>query len=286
MRNSIGSRVRQGIDWLEAAADLAGNGLGMLRRLSEAVGALVVVSAVTIATMPTLRDSTVGFVRGWFVPEAQAARLRSLSQPDTDEAVAATAHEALTGTVRWVHLEPAEASVAQYLSRRYHVADEAVRPLVLAAREAGRESQLDPLLILAVMAVESSLNPFAESPVGAQGLMQVMTSVHSTRFELDGDQFTALEPVANIRVGSAILSDSIRRGGSVERGLQLYVGAGNLQGDGGYAGRVMAEMARLKMAAAGNVTAALASGATGARADSRAVGNAQSAPANAVASSS
>jgi soluble lytic murein transglycosylase-like protein len=170
-------------------------------------------------------------------------------------------------TVRWVHLESPEASVAQYLSRRYHVADEAVRPLVLAAREAGRESQLDPLLILAVMAVESSLNPFAESEVGAQGLMQVMTSVHATRFGLDGDLHNALEPVANIRVGSAILSDAIRRGGSVERGLQLYVGAGNLRDDGGYGSRVLAEMARLKMAASGDVVAALAS--AGVRPDGR-----------------
>ena len=104
------------------------------------------------------------------------------------------------------------------------------------------------------------MNPFAESPVGAQGLMQVMTSVHATRFGLDGDQHNALEPVANIRVGSAILSDAIRRGGSLERGLQLYVGAGNLSDDGGYGMRVLSEMARLKMAAAGNVAAALAAG--------------------------
>jgi hypothetical protein len=260
---STGSRVRQSTDWLEAAADLAGNGLSMLRRLSEAVGALVVVTAVTIATMPTVRDATAQWVRGWFSSESSTARpsYAAQSSPASEEDTSAGpgAREALVETVRWVHLESPEASVAQYLSRRYHVADEAVRPLVLAAREAGRESQLDPLLILAVMAVESSLNPFAESAVGAQGLMQVMTSVHATRFGLDGDLHNALEPVANIRVGSAILSDAIRRGGSVERGLQLYVGAGNLRDDGGYGTRVLAEMARLKMAAGGDVVAALAS---------------------------
>jgi soluble lytic murein transglycosylase-like protein len=270
MRSSTGSRVRQSMDWVEAAADLAGNGLSMLRRLSEAVGTLTVVAAVAIATMPTVRESTVQAVRAWFAPEAAAAD--PVASTDSDSADdAAPARDALAETVRWVHLEPTEALVAQYLSRRYHVADEAVRPLVLAARKAGQESQLDPLLILAVMAVESSLNPFAESPVGAQGLMQVMTSVHSTRFGLDGDQHNALEPVANIRVGSAILSDAIRRGGSLERGLQLYVGAGNLPDDGGYASRVLSEMARLKLAASGNVTAALGSGA---RADVRTVGSA------------
>jgi hypothetical protein len=246
------------MDWVEAAADLAGNGLSMLRRLSEAVGTLTVVAGVAIATMPTVRESTVEMVRGWFLTESFAAQPASASD-DEGATAASGSHEAMTDPVRWVHLESPDAAVAQYLSRRYHVADEAVRPLVLAAREAGHESQLDPLLILAVMAVESSLNPFAESPVGAQGLMQVMTSVHSTRFGLDGDQHNALEPVANIRVGSAILSDAIRRGGSLERGLQLYVGAGNLADDGGYGARVLSEMARLKVAAAGNVAAALTS---------------------------
>ena len=284
MRYSVGSRLRRGIDWLEAAADLAGNGFGMLRRLSEAVGALVVVAAVTIATMPTVRESTVQMVRGWFVSDT-FAQASFAAQPffsaqsdssDEDSAPAPGARDALVETVRWVHLESPEASVAQYLSRRYHVADEAVRPLVLAAREAGRESQVDPLLILAVMAIESSFNPFAESPVGAQGLMQVMTSVHATRFGLDGDLHNALEPVANIRIGSAILSDAIRRGGSVERGLALYCGAGNLADDGGYGFRVLNERARLRIAASGNVAGALA--AAGIRADSKTVGSVTPAP--------
>jgi soluble lytic murein transglycosylase-like protein len=269
MRGSKGSRVRQSIDWVEAAADLAGNGFSMLRRLSEAVGTLTVVAAIAIATMPGVRDSTIQAVRGWFAPEAAPVDVASSATDSEDDAAAS--RDGLTSSVRWVHLEATEALVAQYLSRRYHVADEAVRPLVLAARKAGQESQLDPLLILAVAAVESSLNPFAESPVGAQGLMQVMTSVHATRFGLDGDQHNALEPIANIRVGSAILSDAIRRGGSLERGLQLYVGAGNLPDDGGYASRVLSEMARLKLAASGNVAAAL--GSTG-RTDVKTVGSA------------
>jgi soluble lytic murein transglycosylase-like protein len=282
MRYSVGRRLRRGIDWLETAADVAGNGLSMLRRLSEAVGALVVVAAVTIATSPTVRGSTVQMVRGWFVSDGFAQSFAALppltaqSDPDEDTAPAPGARDALIETVRWVHLESPEAQVAQYLSRRYHVADEAVRPLVLAAREAGHESQLDPLLILAVMAVESSFNPFAESPVGAQGLMQVMTSVHATRFGLDGDLHNALEPVANIRVGSAILADAIRRGGSVERGLQLYCGAGRLSDDGGYAYRVLTERSRLRTAASGNVAGALAG--VGIRPDTKTVGSVTPAP--------
>ena len=148
-------------------------------------------------------------------------------------------------------------NISQYLSRRYRVAEEAVRHLVREAYEAGRELDLDPTLILAVMAIESSMNPFAESSVGAQGLMQVLTRVHTDKFEPHGGEHAALDPTANIRVGSAILKDLIRRGGSVERGLQLYVGAGNLPDDGGYGSRVLAERSRIQIASSGRVQVAL-----------------------------
>ena len=153
--------------------------------------------------------------------------------------------------------EPAQEHVTRYLSRRYRVAENAVRQIVGQAFVTGRSLDLDPLLILAVTAVESSLNPFAQSPVGAEGLMQVMTRVHSDKFAMHGGDHAALDPIANLTVGSEILRDLIRRGGSVERGLQLYVGAGNLPDDGGYAARVLGEMGRIRLAAAGAVREAL-----------------------------
>ncbi len=154
--------------------------------------------------------------------------------------------------------EPAQEHVTRYLSRRYRVAENAVRQIVGQAFTTGRSIGVDPTLILAVTAIESSLNPFAQSPVGAQGLMQIMTHVHSDKFAMHGGDHAALDPIANLKVGSEILRDLIRRGGSVERGLQLYVGAGNLPDDGGYATRVLGEMGRIKLAAAGGVREALA----------------------------
>jgi len=156
--------------------------------------------------------------------------------------------------------DPRQKHVVQYLSKRYRVAEEATRMLVAAAFQIGHESKMDPLLILSVVAVESSLNPFAESAVGAQGLMQVMPRVHADRFEAHGGKLAALDPIANMKVGSAILNDLIARGGSVERGLQLYVGAGNQPDDGGYGARVLSERARLALASTGKVDAAIASG--------------------------
>ncbi|MBK9244672.1 MAG: lytic transglycosylase domain-containing protein [Burkholderiales bacterium] len=157
-------------------------------------------------------------------------------------------------------VEPAQEHVTRYLSRRYRVAEGAVRQIVGQAYATGRSLGVDPMLILAVTAIESSLNPFAQSSVGAQGLMQIMTRVHGDKLAAHGGEHAALDPIANLKVGSEILRDLIRRGGSVERGLQLYVGAGNLPDDGGYATRVLGEMQRIKLASTGSVRQALSAG--------------------------
>jgi Transglycosylase SLT domain len=143
-----------------------------------------------------------------------------------------------------------QALVASYLARRYHVAQEPVSDLVKAAFDTGRQVGLDPLLLLAVMAIESGFNPYAESGVGAKGLMQVMSKVHSDKFQHFGGTGAALQPQVNISVGALVLRDCIARGGSLPAGLRLYVGATSA-GDGGYGAKVMAERARLRDVARG-----------------------------------
>ncbi|WP_343670623.1 transglycosylase SLT domain-containing protein [Paraburkholderia heleia] len=143
-----------------------------------------------------------------------------------------------------------QALVATYLARRYRVAQEPVGELVKAAFDTGREVGLDPLLLLAVMAIESGFNPYAESGVGAQGLMQVMSKVHSDKFQYFGGQRAALDPLANIKVGALVLKDCIARGGSLPGGLRLYVGSTSPD-DGGYGAKVMAERGRLRDVARG-----------------------------------
>lgn len=141
--------------------------------------------------------------------------------------------------------------VTTWLSKRYRVAKDATNMLVSAAYSTASEIKMDPLLILSVMAIESGFNPFAESPVGAQGLMQVMSKVHHDKFQELGGVKAALNPIANIKVGSLILKDYVTRGGSVEAGLKLYVGAGAFESDSGYGSRVLAEYRRLKEVAMG-----------------------------------
>ncbi len=96
------------------------------------------------------------------------------------------------------------------------------------------------------MAVESSFNPFAQSSVGAQGLMQVMTHIHDKKYQPFGGVHAAFDPVTNLRVGVQVLKECIARAGSVYDGLRHYVGAANLPTDSGYAGKVLGEHQNLK----------------------------------------
>jgi soluble lytic murein transglycosylase-like protein len=168
--------------------------------------------------------------------------LASVSEPD---AVA----RATAADLRALPRE--QADVAQWISRRYKVAAEPIGALVQEAWSIGRRAGLDPTLILAIMAVESSFNPFAQSPVGAQGLMQVMTRVHDDKYEAFGGTRAAFDPISNLRVGVQVLKECIARAGSVQEGLRHYVGAALLESDGGYAARVMAEQSLLRAVADG-----------------------------------
>jgi hypothetical protein len=140
---------------------------------------------------------------------------------------------------------------AKVISKKYRVAPEPLSALVSEAYDVGPANQIEPTLILAVMAVESGFNPFAQSHVGAQGLMQVMTKVHEQKYQGFGGALAAFDPVANVRVGVNVLKECINRAGSIEGGLKLYVGAGNMKDDQGYASKVMAENARLQQVAKG-----------------------------------
>ena len=138
-------------------------------------------------------------------------------------------------------------ALANYVSRRYRIAPDVTEVFVGAAREAGREVGLDPLLIVAVMAVESRFNPVAESVVGAKGLMQVVPRHHLDKLEEHGGAGAVLDPVTNIALGARILKEYIRRTGSLEAGLQFYNGA-LADPSSQYAQKVLAERERLQQA--------------------------------------
>ncbi len=203
---------------------------------------LTVACAVTLlAARPDLRHQGEEQLTSW-LKERQATQVGFEAEPAASRR--ATAANPLD-------LPQEQANAVQWISRKYRVAPEPVAALVAEAYEVGRRMRLDPTLILAVMAIESSFNPFAQSNMGAQGLMQVMTKVHTDKYEGFGGNFAAFDPVSNLRVGTQVLKDCTLRFGSTAGGLKCYVGAANMEGDGGYAAKVMAEHARIYRAATG-----------------------------------
>ncbi len=214
--------------------EITHNGFAML-------GLVVVFIALTLTVRPEIRELGETQLMSWL--QARQAPLDAQESPPEvpDRATAADPRD----------LPKQQANIAYWLSKKYRVAPEPLSALVAEAYDIGSRTKLDPTLILAIMAIESGFNPFAQSAVGAQGLMQVMTKIHVDKYETFGGHLAAFDPMTNLRVGVKVLQECIARAGSLEGGLRFYVGAGNTEGDGGYTGKVMAEHARLRSVASG-----------------------------------
>lgn len=230
----VGQRLRQiGSDIAQGFFDVTHNSFAML-----GLGVAFVVIALTARA--DLREAAEGQLMALLIERQEA----NLSYGEPKAVARATA-------LNPADLPQAQAALAHWLSRKYSVAPEPVAALVAAAHDIGAKVEIDPTLILAIMAVESGFNPFAQSPVGAQGLMQVMTSVHHQKYAPFGGTLAAFDPVTNLRVGVRVLRACIERAGSLEGGLKFYVGAANLEGDSGYVNKVLAEQLRLQQVAEG-----------------------------------
>ncbi len=223
-------------DIAEGFFEITHNGFALL-------GLAVVFAVIALTARPDLRQAGEQELAGWLKARQTAltGAPAEIESANLERTVASNPSD----------LPKQQAAVAFWLSKKYRVAAEPLSVLVAEAYDIGRRSKLDPTLILAVMAVESGFNPFAQSAVGAQGLMQVMTKVHVDKYESMGGTLAAFDPVTNLRVGVKVLQECISRAGSVEGGLRFYVGAANIEDDGGYVSKVLAEHARLAQVAGG-----------------------------------
>src|SRR5450830_1264870 len=205
------------------------------------IGLAVIFGIITLTARPELRQLGEVKLFSW-LQTRQIVETGLESQLDAiDRATASNPKD----------LPKQQAAVAFWLSKKYRVAPEPLSSLVAEAYDIGIRAKLEPTLILAVIAVESGFNPFAQSSMGAQGLMQVVTQVHSDKYDSFGGKLAAFDPLVNLRVGVKVLQDCIKRAGSMEGGLRYYVGASNIEDDGGYTGKVIAEQMRLQMVAQG-----------------------------------
>jgi len=217
--------------------------LEIFRNTLALLGIAVACMIVVFLVRPDWRLAGEAQLHAWLQERQHAAAEGSIaSEPEAIERATATNPKALPRE---------QAAIAYWLSKKYKVAPEPLSVLVAEAYDIGTRTKLDPTLILAIMAIESNFNPFAQSAVGAQGLMQVMTRVHTEKYQNFGGHFAAFDPVSNLRVGVKVLQECIARAGSIEGGLRYYVGAASQPDDGGYTAKVMAEHSRLRQVANG-----------------------------------
>lgn len=215
--------ARQSLSW--SVHGLAMLGMGLL------------VASALVVSHDGLREEASGRVLGWL---QQRHELPAPAQIDEGPLAKVAGPDVAS-------LTPQQSAVAQWLTRQYKVAPQPLALLVQESWTLGQRFGIDPTLILAVVAVQSSFNPFAQGTIGAQGLMHVVTQDHDLKFEAFGGAMAAFDPLANLRVGVVVLQDSLRRaGGSLPEGLRLYLGAADPQRQAGSAERVLAEQSRLR----------------------------------------
>ena len=151
----------------------------------------------------------------------------------------------VTAPKRVTPLNAQQRAVAGYIARKYGVSVEVVQEFVRTAFAAGKQYSVDPLLVVAVMAVESSYNPFAQSWAGAKGLMQIIPKYHLEKFVEFGGESAVFDPRVNIWVGARILREYLlMASGDLFTALQTYAGA-LADTDGIYTQRVLDEKDRL-----------------------------------------
>ena len=122
--------------------------------------ALMVSGIVLIVGLFGVYSGKTAFIDGLksFLP----ANTASVTEDAVDDEVAEAPAEALSPRMR---------GALDYVAKRYRVSNDALLPVFATAQAAGRDLKLDPLLIIAVIGVESGFNPLSQSVVGAQGLM-------------------------------------------------------------------------------------------------------------------
>ena len=202
------------------------------------LGVLLLAGAALVVADGSLRQQAAGQVLTW-LQERHEAR--------TGDAADSPAATVAAPGIDPASLTPQQWAVAQWLTRQYKVAPQPLAMLVQEAWALGQRFEMDPTLILAVVAVQSSFNPLAQGTLGAQGLMHVVTAEHDAKFEAFGGALAAFDPLANLRVGAVVLQDSVRRaGGSLPEGLRLFLEAGDPQREAATAERVLAEQTRLR----------------------------------------
>jgi soluble lytic murein transglycosylase-like protein len=152
--------------------------------------------------------------------------------------------EQLAESTRYQRITATKKHLAQFIVSTYKQTPVVAKRIVDAAYQESVRTDLSPLLILAIIAQESSFRPKAESGYGAQGLMQVVARIHSKEVAKLRHPAKLWHPESNIATGSGILKQYLKSaGGNLDLALTRYSGNAT-----SYAARVRGHWAQLRTA--------------------------------------
>ena len=215
------------------ASDARDGFVEITRNSMALLGLLVVALALTLAIRPQLQAVATAQLMSWL----EARQLPTAWSSGSAALQRTTAGDPL-------ELPAEQASVTFWLSRKYNVAPEPLSVLVAEAFLLGERAQIAPTLILAIMAMESNFNPYAQSAVGGQGLMQIQPAQQSDKLDSLGGARATFDPLSNLRVGVRVLLELVIEKGSVPAGLAAYAAATQSR-ESNYLERVLQEEQRL-----------------------------------------
>lgn len=115
----------------------------------------------------------------------------------------------------------------QNFIEKYGVPEQRAARLLSYTHEAAFKNDLDPNLLLAIMAKESSFRRNAQSPDGSFGLCQVRAKVHGKLLKQLAVT-NIFNERQNLRVGAHLLHHYIEKAnGNIRQGLVMYSGGSN-----------------------------------------------------------
>jgi len=116
-----------------------------------------------------------------------------------------------------------QAHIAHVITETYRISFSQALDIVDAVVEQSKLQKVDPLLLLGIIAQESSFRVRAVSSYGAKGLMQVVPRWHLNRMLQVGVTNILESSVSQqIKLGTFVLNYFMRRANNVETGLQYY----------------------------------------------------------------
>lgn len=212
-----------------------------MKAVTSHLSRLYSLSRTVLAFLGVVAICSLALMPAELVPLRNGLAELSMAEASAELAAAGAGEHAIAEMA----LEPEQRALAEFISKRWRIAESAATSFVSIAYRAGTRHHVDPVLILAVVAIESRFNPVAESGVGARGLMQIIPKYHLDKLLSHGGEEALLDPEVNIHVGAQILREYTRRLGDQQAALQMYAGALD-EPTSRYAAKVFDERMRLE----------------------------------------